>query len=105
MWFKRKRNFGLGRKPPHLGDIAQLARDAGEVIATRTMRGVTGKLSASEARRMVAEKQVAALKATFAFTKHALRGKMGSAAAASFDVFKTAVSSNRRRLRRRGGWW
>ena len=98
------RKLGSGRKRPGLGDLATFARDAGEVIARRTTQGMTGKLSAREAHRMVAEKQSAAVKAYLAFTKHALQGRIGSASAASFNVFKNAVSSNRRRLRRRT-WW
>jgi hypothetical protein len=98
------RKFGRGRKPLALADFTKLARDAGEVIATRTTQGIKGTLSASEAHRMIAEKQAAAVNACFAFTKHALHGDMSSAHAASFDVFKKAVASNRRRLRRRP-WW
>jgi hypothetical protein len=98
------RKFGRGRKHLDLEDFTKLARDAGEVIATRTTQGIKGTLSAAEAHRMVAEKQVAAVKAYFAFTKHALRGDMSSAHAASFNVFKKAVTSNRRRLQRRP-WW
>jgi hypothetical protein len=98
------RKFGFGRKHLDLADFMNLARDAGEVIATRTSQGVKGTLSAAEAYRMVAEKQAAAVKASFAFTKHALRGDMNSAHTASFNVFKNAVASNRRRLRRRP-WW
>lgn len=88
MSFKRVlRKLGPGRKGPHLGDLATFARDAGEVITRRTAQGITGKLGAGEAHRMVAEKQSAAVKAYFAFTAHALRGKFGSASAASFNVF------------------
>lgn len=107
MAFRRfKRRFGLGRKGLDLAGFATFARDAGEVIATRTTRGITGKLSAAEAHRMVAEKQAAAVKAGLAFTKHALRGHLGAASAAPFNVFKKAVASNRSRLRRRRvPWW
>lgn len=102
MSFKRMlRNFGLGPKRLGIGDFTKLARDASEVIAARTTRGLTGTLSATEAHRMVAEKQAAVMKACFTFTTHALRGRIGSAPAASFNVFKKAVASNRRRLRGR----
>jgi hypothetical protein len=105
MSFRRfMRNFGPGRNRVDLGDVTKLARDAGEVIAARTTQGIKGTLSAAEAHRMVAEKQAAAIKAYFAFTKHALRGEMSSGQAASFNVFRKVVSSNRRRLRRRT-WW
>jgi hypothetical protein len=105
MVFRRfVRNFGLGHRHPDLVDFTKLARDAGEVIAARTTQGIKGTLTAAEAHRMVAEKQAAAAKAYFACTKHALSGKMSSAHAASFNVFKKAVASNRRRLRRRA-WW
>jgi hypothetical protein len=99
------RKFGFGRKHLDLEDFTRLAHEAGEVIAARTTKAISGTLSAAEARRMVAEKQAAAMKAHFAFAKHAVRGEISSAAAASFIVFRKAVSSNRRRLRRRTRWW
>jgi len=37
---------------------------------------------------MVVEKQAAAVKACFAFTKHAPRGDLCAASAASFNIFK-----------------
>jgi hypothetical protein len=102
MSFRRfLRNFGLGRKRLELEDFTKLARDAGEVIAARTTKALSGSLDAREAHRMIAEKQAAAMEACFAFTQHALRGEINSASAATFNVFKKAVSSNRRRLRRR----
>jgi hypothetical protein len=105
MSFKRfLLNFGLGGRHPDLEDFTKLARDAGDVIAARTIQGIKGTLSAAEAHRMVAEKQAAATKAYFAFTKHAVRGKMSAGQAAAFNVFKKAVSLNHRRLVRRA-WW
>lgn len=94
------RSFGLRRKRLELGDFTKLARDAGEVIAARTTKALSGSLGASETHRMVAEKQAAAMEAYFAFTKCALRGEISAASAASFNVFKKVVSSNRHRLRR-----
>jgi hypothetical protein len=98
-WFLR--NFRLRRKRLELGDFTKLAREAGEVIAARTTKAFSGSLGAGEAHRMVAEKQAAAMEAYLAFTKYALRGQISSASTASFNVFRKAVSSNRRRLRRR----
>jgi hypothetical protein len=93
--------FGSGRNHPQLKDFAKLGSDACEVIAARTAQGMTGTLSAAEAYRMIAEKQAAVVQAWFTFTKHALNGELNSASASSFEVFRKAVSKNRRRLRRR----
>ena len=82
-------------------DFAGLALDASEVIAERTRRAMTGKLTAAETGRMVAEKPVAGAMATFAFAKSLLEGDPRSAPASSFKVFRKAVSGNRRRLKRR----
>jgi hypothetical protein len=92
---------GFGRKRIGVMDFAGLALDASEVIAERTRRAMTGKLTAAETSRMVAEKPVAGAKATFAFATTLLAGDPKGAPAASFKVFRKAVSGNRRRLKRR----
>ena len=48
------------KSPPGLWHFGLAVR---EVIAARTWRAMTGKLSATEARRMVMEKQLAAMQA------------------------------------------
>jgi hypothetical protein len=59
---------------------------------------MTGKLSAAEVRRMVMEKQLAAMQAHLACTESILKGEAASAPGAYFDVYHRAVQSNRRRL-------
>jgi hypothetical protein len=95
------RHFGFGRRRVGVMDLAGLALDAGEVIAERTRRAMTCKLTVSEASRMVAEKPVAGAKATFAFARTLLGGDPKGAPASSFKVFRKAVSDNRRRQKRR----
>jgi hypothetical protein len=99
------KRFGSRRRQPQFMDFAKLGKDAFEVIAARTARGMTGRLSPAETQRMIAEKPAAAAKASFNFMTHALRGDIGSASASSFGVFRKAVSANRRRLRRRKSWF
>ena len=64
-------------------------------------QAMTGKLSAAEARLMVAEKQLAAVHAQHAFMAALLKGEAASAFGAYFDVYHRAVESNRNRLGRR----
>lgn len=102
MFLRRfSQKFGLRRTRIDSRDLTGLARDAAEVIAARTTEAMSGTLGAAEAYRMVAEKQTAAAEAYFVFIKHVLRSEVSSAYVASFNIFKNAVSSNRRRLRRR----
>ena len=89
------------RRAPSPSAFASLGWNALAVMAARTARGLTGRLSAAEARRMVAEKQAAAVKASFAFVKHAARGDLKRGAAASFDVYDRAVGANRKRMKRK----
>jgi len=74
-----------------------------EVIAVRMSRALTGELSAAEARRMVVEKQFAAILAHLAYTESILKGKVALGLGAYFDVYQRAVESNRKRLKN-GGW-
>jgi hypothetical protein len=94
------RKFGARRKELGVGDFAGLARDAGEVIAARTQQAMTGTLTAAEAHRMVAEKQVASVDAYFAFAESFWSGNPQAAPFSSFQVFRKAVSGNLRRLKR-----
>jgi hypothetical protein len=94
------RKFSTRRKRLDLADFAELASDANAVIAARTQRAMTGTLTAAEAHRMVAEKQAATVDAYFAFAKSALSGRLYAAPFSSFQVFRKAVSKNRRRLAR-----
>jgi hypothetical protein len=91
----------LRRKPPPGPDLWQFGRDAREVMLARIWRGMTGHLSAAEARRMVLEKQSAAVRAQLAFARALLDGAPAAASRAFFDVYDRAVQSNRKRLGKR----
>ncbi len=54
---------------------------------------------------MVAEKQLAAVRAHFAYMEELLKGEAASALGAYFDVYRQAVESNRRRLSKRRRRW
>jgi hypothetical protein len=86
-------------------DLWGLGTAAGEVVSARISRAMVGRLTAAEARRMVVEKQVAGIRAHFAWTRAFLDGEPGSACGAVFDIYHAAVQSNRKRLRRRSLWW
>ena len=90
------------KSPPNLWHFCFAVR---EVIAARMWRAMTGKLSAAEARRMVMEKQLAAVRAHLAYTESILNDEAASAAGACFDVYHRAVQSNRRRLSSRRWRW
>jgi hypothetical protein len=90
------------KSPPNLWHFGLAVR---EVIAVRTWRAMTGELSPTEARRMVMEKQLAAVQAHLAYTKSILNGEAASAPGAYFDVYHRAVQSNRRRLSSRRWRW
>jgi len=90
------------KSPPNLWHFGLAVR---EVIAARMWRAMTGKLSAAEARRMVMEKQLAAMQAHLAYTKSILNGEAASATGAYLDVYHRAVQSNRRRLSSRRWRW
>jgi hypothetical protein len=90
------------RSPPNLWQFGRAAR---EVIAARVSRAITGELSAAEVRRMVMEKQLAAMQADLAYTESILNGEAMSALGAYFDVYQRAVESNRRRLSTRRWRW
>jgi hypothetical protein len=91
-----------GRSRPNLWQFGLAVR---EVIAARMSRAMTGKLSAAESRRMVVEKQLAAMCAHFAYMESSLNGEAASALGACFDVYQRAVESNRKRLRNRRWSW
>ena len=91
-----------GRSRPNLWQFGLAVR---EVIAARMSRAMTGKLSAAESRRMVVEKQLAAMCAHFAYMESILNGEAASALGAYFDVYQRAVQSNRRRLSSRRWCW
>jgi hypothetical protein len=94
---------GLVRKrPPHLWEFGRAVR---EVMARRMALSFTGKLSATEARRMVMEKQLAVVLAPLAYTQSFLSGAVKSAVRAYFEVYWRAVESNRKRLRNRRWRW
>ena len=86
-------------------DIGEFGSAVREVIAARMARAMTGTLSAAEARLMVAEKQLAAVRAHSAYMNLFLQGEAASALNAYFDVYQSAVESNRRRLGDRRWRW
>ena len=85
------------RRRSRLG-LRELGLGARDVIAARMLLAVTGKLTATEARRMVEEKRLAAVRAQIAYTGAIINGELASAPHAYFDVYRRAVASNRRRL-------
>jgi hypothetical protein len=88
--------------PPSVGEFNSAVR---EVVAARVARAMAGKLSAAEARLVVAEKQLAALRAQFAYMDAFALGHATSAWRAYFDVYQSAVEANRKRLAQRRGRW
>jgi hypothetical protein len=64
----------------------------------RTLRAVRGELSAAEARRMLLEKQSAALRAQLACAQALVQGDPKSASRSVFDLYHRAVQANRKRL-------
>ncbi len=85
------------RRKPAL-DLWQLAHDARDVMQQRILLAASGRLSAHEARRMVVEKQTAALRAQFAYMQWLFDGKPAAGSDAAFAIFHREVRSNRRRL-------
>jgi hypothetical protein len=91
----------LRSKPSSDPDLWQFGLDVRAVMAARISRAMTGKLSAAEARRMVLEKQSAAVRAHLAYTRALLDGAPAAASRAFFDIYHRAVQSNRKRLGKR----
>jgi hypothetical protein len=91
----------LRRKPPADPDLRQFGRDVREVMGARIARAMAGTLSADEARRMVLEKQSAAVRAQLAYLQTLLDGAPAAANRAAFDIYHRAVQSNRKRLGKR----
>jgi hypothetical protein len=96
---RAKLPFGLfkRRRTPQ-ADIFALGLAAREVIVARLLLTATGKLTAAEARRMIEEKRAASVRAQFACAEAILRGEAAAARQAYFDVYRSAVESNRKRL-------
>ena len=69
------------------------------------LRAMTGELTAAEAKRMIMEKQLAAMRAHLAYTASILNSEAASALGAYLDVYHRAVESNRKRLRNRLWRW
>ena len=86
-------------------DLLRFGLAAREVMLARLLRAMTGELTAAEARRMVEEKQLAAMHAQVAYTKAILNGEAASAPGRYFDVYRRAVESNRKRLSNRRWPW
>jgi hypothetical protein len=62
---------------------------------------MSGDLTAAEMRRMVVEKQSAAIRAQHACARALMNGAPLSAGREVFDIYHRAVRSNRKRLRKR----
>jgi hypothetical protein len=86
------------RKPP-LG-LGQFGLDVREVMSARTWLAITGKLSEAEARRMVLEKQSAAIRAQLAYARALMNRDLASGNREVFDIYRSAVQFNRKRLRK-----
>jgi hypothetical protein len=87
------------RRKSHL-DLWQFGLDVREVMWARTSQAITGELSEAEARRMVLEKQSAAISAQLAYTQAVLNGDPASGSREAFNIYRSAVQSNRNRLRK-----
>jgi hypothetical protein len=70
-------------------------------MLTRISQAMAGDLSAAETRRMVLEKRLAAIRAQHAYTQAFLKGAPTLATCEFFDIYRRAVQSNRKRLRKR----
>src|SRR5258707_13721438 len=88
----------LKTRPPADLDLWQFCLDVRAVMLARISRGMNGTLSAAEARRMVVEKQSAAVHAQLACVRALLDGAPASASRAVFDIYHRAVQANRKRL-------
>jgi len=86
-------------------DLWQFGLDVREVMLARISRGICGRLSADEARRMFLEKQSAGVRAHLAYLEWLFKGSPEAANRAVFDIYNRAVLSNRKRLNRRRGRW
>src|SRR5258708_26327763 len=95
----------LKMRPPADLDLWQFGLDVRAVMLARISRGMTGTLSAAEARRMVVEKQSAAVRAQLAYARALLDGAPASASRAFFDIYRRAVQANRKRLGKRRWRW
>jgi hypothetical protein len=79
--------------------------DVCEVMWARISRGMTGRLSAEEARRMIVEKQTAGARAQLAYLEWLFQGNPAAGGRAAFAVYNGVVQSNRRRLNHRRWRW
>jgi hypothetical protein len=94
-----RRVFQRRRRESFL-DLGQFGLDVREVMLERTSLAITGKLSEAEARRMVLEKQSAAIRAQLAYGRALMKGDPASGNREVFDIYRSAVQSNRKRLRK-----
>ena len=86
-------------------DPLRFGRDVGEVMWARISRGMTGRLSAEEARRMILEKHAAGARAQLEYLEWLFKGNPAAGSRAAFAVYDGVVQSNRRRLNRRRWLW
>ena len=92
------RNKPGGKATP---DLWQFGLDICEVMLARISRGISGRLTPDESRRMVLEKQSAGVRAQLAYLEWLFKGNPEAANRAAFDIYNRAVVSNRKRLSRR----
>jgi hypothetical protein len=86
-------------------DPLRFGRDVCTVMWARVSRGMTGRLSAEEARRMILEKHAAGVRAQLAYLEWLFKGNPAAGSHAAFAVYDGALQSNRRRLTRRRWPW
>jgi len=82
-------------------NLWQFGLNVRDVVLERSTRAMSGQLTAAETRRMILEKQAAAIHAQLECTQAILRGDPALASRRFFDVYHRAVRSNRKRLRKR----
>jgi len=101
MNFKRFKRYLLRLVGKSRPDPWQFGADVRDVMAARISRAMTGELSAAEMRRMILEKQSAGIRAHNIFARAFWHGSPLTATREVFDIYRRAVRSNHKRLRRR----
>ena len=99
------RRFMQRRRSNIPPDLWQFVLDVREVMLERASRAMMGQLSAAEARRMILEKQSAAIRAHLAYAQGFWGGDLATASSGFFDIYRRAVQSNRKRLCKKRKRW
>jgi hypothetical protein len=100
MRFRFIRGIVQRRRKKSPWEFGQFGIDVREVMLARTWLAMTGRLSEAEARRMVLEKQSAAIGAQLAYARALMRGAPASGNREVFELYRSAVQPNRKRLRK-----